>query len=78
MISSQIIISVEELYCFCHFRYELAKVEVERGRYLLAEDELIKKEHQLATEKTDMALERLRKEEWKVRKAIHHRKYKEK
>lgn len=63
------------LHCF---RYELAKVEVERGRYLLAEDELIKKEHQLATEKTDMALDRLRNEEWKVRKAIHHRKYKEK
>lgn len=58
-------------------RYELAKVEVERGKFLLAEDELVKKEHQLATEKTDMALDRLKKEEWKVRKAIHHRKSKE-
>ncbi|CAG2192853.1 unnamed protein product [Mytilus edulis] len=57
--------------------YELAKVEVERGKFLLAEDELVKKEHQLATEKTDMALDRLKKEEWKVRKAIHHRKSKE-
>lgn len=58
--------------------YELSKVEVERGKYLLAEDELIKKEHQLATEKTDMAMDRLKKEEWKVRKAIHHRRTKEK
>jgi hypothetical protein len=66
------------LYCsLFFFRYELSKVEVERGKYLLAEDELIKKEHQLATEKTDMAMDRLKKEEWKVRKAIHHRRTKE-
>lgn len=31
--------------------YELAKVEVERGKFLLAEDDLIKQEQQLAKEK---------------------------
>lgn len=51
-------------------RYELAKVEVERGKFLLAEDDLIKQEQQLAKEKTDMALQRLRKEEMKAKRAI--------
>lgn len=50
--------------------YELAKVEVERGKFLLAEDDLIKQEQQLAKEKTDMALQRLRKEEMKAKRAI--------
>ncbi|XP_033763578.1 cilia- and flagella-associated protein 74-like isoform X1 [Pecten maximus] len=48
--------------------YELAKVDVERGKFLLQEDELIKREQQLAKEKTDMALNRLQKEEMKARK----------
>ncbi|XP_062567014.1 cilia- and flagella-associated protein 74-like isoform X2 [Saccostrea cucullata] len=50
--------------------YELAKVEVERGKFLLAEDDLIKQEQQLAKEKTDMALQRLRKEEMKAKRAV--------
>ncbi|KAK3105163.1 hypothetical protein FSP39_018521 [Pinctada imbricata] len=49
--------------------YELAKVEVERGKFLLAEDDLIKQEQQLAKEKTEMALQRLKKEERKARLA---------
>ncbi|KAL3862108.1 hypothetical protein ACJMK2_008101 [Sinanodonta woodiana] len=49
--------------------YELAKVEVERGRFLLAEDDLVKKEQLLSKEKTTMALRRLRKEERKARQA---------
>ena len=53
----------------CLTRYELAKVEVERGKFLLAEDDLIKQEQQLAKEKTEMALARLKKEERKARMA---------
>lgn len=43
---------------------------MERGKFLLAEDDLIKQEQQLAKEKTDMALQRLRKEEMKAKRAI--------
>ncbi|XP_056018167.1 cilia- and flagella-associated protein 74-like isoform X2 [Ostrea edulis] len=50
--------------------YELSKVEVERGKFLLAEDDLVKQEQQLAKEKTDMALQRLRKEEMKAKRAV--------
>jgi len=57
------------LSCLLYCRYELAKVEVERGKYLLQEDELIKREHLLAKQKTDMALQRLHKEEMKAKKA---------
>ncbi|XP_052245790.1 cilia- and flagella-associated protein 74-like [Dreissena polymorpha] len=44
----------------------LNKVEVERGKFLLAEDELVKREDRLAKEKTDLAIRRLRKEEKKA------------
>ncbi|XP_052267472.1 cilia- and flagella-associated protein 74-like isoform X2 [Dreissena polymorpha] len=49
--------------------YELNKVEVERGKFLLAEDELVKREDRLAKEKTDLAIRRLRKEEKKAAQA---------
>ena len=53
---------------FIH-RYELAKVDVERGKFLLAEDDLIKKEDRLAKEKTELAMRRLRKEEKNAKQA---------
>ncbi|XP_055958483.1 cilia- and flagella-associated protein 74 isoform X1 [Patella vulgata] len=43
--------------------YELWKAEVEKGKFLLAEDELKYKEQQLFREKTDHAIRRLNKEE---------------
>lgn len=49
--------------------YDLAKVEVERGKFLLVEDELIKKETTLSKEKTNLALKRLKKEERKALQA---------
>lgn len=36
----------------------------------MAEDDLVKQEQQLAKEKTDMALQRLRKEEMKAKRAV--------
>ncbi|KAL5014793.1 hypothetical protein ScPMuIL_009063 [Solemya velum] len=53
--------------------YDLAKVEVERGKYLLAEDDLMKKEQKLIMEKTKMALQRLNKEEKYARQAASNR-----
>jgi len=47
----------------------LNKVEVERGKFLLAEDELVRKEDRLAKEKTDLAIRRLKKEEKKASQA---------
>ena len=43
-------------------RYDLAVVEVERGKFILAEDELLRQEQQLARDKTHAALDRLQKE----------------
>ncbi|XP_052759795.1 cilia- and flagella-associated protein 74-like isoform X2 [Mya arenaria] len=62
---------VEKLICerLDKEEYELNKVEVERGKFLLAEDELVKKEDRLAKEKTDLAIRRLRKEERKAAQA---------
>ena len=51
------------------YRYELSKVDVERGKFLLKEDELMKKENSLAKEKTQLAMKRLKKEEKKARQA---------
>ncbi|XP_076472381.1 cilia- and flagella-associated protein 74-like isoform X2 [Babylonia areolata] len=42
--------------------YDLALVEVERGKFLLAEDDLLQQEQQLAKDKTHAALHRLQKE----------------
>lgn len=56
-----------------YYRYDLAKVEVERGKYLLAEDDLMKKEQKLIMEKTKMALQRLNKEEKYARQAASNR-----
>ena len=42
---------------------ELAVVEVERGKFILAEDDLLRQEHQLAKDKTHAALRRLHKEQ---------------
>ena len=44
-------------------------MEVERGKFLLAEDELVRKEDRLAKEKTDLAIRRLKKEEKKASQA---------
>lgn len=43
-------------------RYELSKAQVEQGKYLLQEDDLIKKEEKLLSEKSDQANYRNRKE----------------
>ncbi|RUS80783.1 hypothetical protein EGW08_011453, partial [Elysia chlorotica] len=53
--------------------YELALAEVERGKFLLAEDDLLHREHKLSQEKTDMAMVRLAKEETLARQALTHR-----
>ncbi|GFO21947.1 cilia- and flagella-associated protein 74 [Plakobranchus ocellatus] len=53
--------------------YELALAEVERGKFLLAEDDLLQREHKLSQEKTDMAMVRLAKEETLARQALTHR-----
>ncbi|KAK7093572.1 cilia- and flagella-associated protein 74-like [Littorina saxatilis] len=42
--------------------YDLAFVEVERGKFILAEDDLLRQEHQLAKGKTRAALDRFQKE----------------
>lgn len=44
-------------------------MEVERGKFLLAEDELVRKEDRLAKEKTELAIRRLKKEERKAAQA---------
>ena len=46
-------------YC----RYDLAVVEVEQGKFILVEDDLLHQEQQLAKDKTHAALERLHKEQ---------------
>ena len=51
-------------------RYDLAVAEVERGKFILAEDDLLQREHQLSKEKTDMAMVRLHKEEQLARQAL--------
>ncbi|GFR64636.1 cilia- and flagella-associated protein 74 [Elysia marginata] len=53
--------------------YDLALAEVERGKFLLAEDDLLQREHKLSQEKTDMAMVRLAKEETLARQALTHR-----
>merc|ERR1711963_788066 len=50
--------------------YDLAVAEVERGKFILAEDDLLQREHQLSKEKTDMAMVRLHKEEQLARQAL--------
>ena len=44
------------------YRYDLAVVEVEQGKFILVEDDLLRQEQQLARDKTHAALERLHKE----------------
>ena len=44
-------------------------MDVDRGKFLLKEDELMKKENSLAKEKTELAMKRLKKEERKARQA---------
>jgi hypothetical protein len=50
-------------------RYDLSKISVERGKFLLAEDDLVRKEQLVARQKTDMALHRLHKEKSNARTA---------
>ncbi|KAK7476539.1 hypothetical protein BaRGS_00032219 [Batillaria attramentaria] len=49
--------------------YDLAVVEVERGKFILAEDELLRQEQILAKDKTEAALHRLYKEQSLARQA---------
>ena len=44
------------------YRYDLVVVEVEQGKFILVEDDLLRQEQQLARDKTHAALERLHKE----------------
>ncbi|BFZ23896.1 hypothetical protein BsWGS_26935 [Bradybaena similaris] len=51
-------------------QYELALAEVERGKFILAEDDLLQRENQLASDKARMAAIRLKKEEFMTRQAL--------
>lgn len=62
----------------CCFRIELALAEIERGKFVLAEDELLQKEQKLNQEKTEQAMVRLQKEELYVKQSLYNKRKDEK